>query len=222
MPPIPSIKSAPGRPVIERRQNSTTSWNAIARPSCLAAICGESGALNRHGEICSTSASSAGRPNASKQGGRIAAVPGAGVKSADDRLDRRDRAAGCLHVPDQPRGDEGLAYVGPGRGDEERCHCTGVAQVVAALRTCERTSSASRSISSSGCCAVKVRRRRAVPAGTVGGLMATTRKPSSASILDASSAVPASPSTTGTIGLAGSGSPARRAKALAFARGSAA
>src|SRR4051812_42764078 len=161
-------------------------------------------------------------PQRHKQGGRITAVPGAGVKSADDRLDRRDRAAGCLHVPDQPRGDEGLAYVGPGRGDEERCHCTGVAQVVAALRTCERTSSASRSISSSGCCAVKVRRRRAVPAGTVGGLMATTRKPSSASILDASSAVPASPSTTGTIGLAGSGSPARRAKALAFARGSAA
>ena len=34
---------------------------------------------------------------------------------------------------------------------------------------------------SSGCCAVNVRRRRAVPAGTVGGRIATTRKPSSSS-----------------------------------------
>ena len=38
-------------------------------------------------------------------------------------------AASCMHVPDQPRSDEGLAYIGPGRGDEERCHCTGFAQV---------------------------------------------------------------------------------------------
>jgi hypothetical protein len=46
--------------------------------------------------------------------------------------------------------------------------------------------------------------------------MATTRKPSSASILDASSAVPASPSTTGTIGLAGAANVAERSGQSGF------
>ena len=81
----------------------------------------------------------------------------------------------AAEVPDQAGGDEGLADVGAGRGDEERGHALRCRR---GARMRVRTMSASRSISASGCCAVKVRRRRAVPAGTVGGRMATTRKPS--------------------------------------------
>ena len=55
--------------------------------------------------------------------------------------------------------------------------------------------------------AVKVKRSRAVPAGTVGGRIATTRKPSASSSCEASSAASASPITTGTIGLCASGRP---------------
>ena len=56
-----------------------------------------------------------------------------------------------------------------------------------------RTISASRSISASGCSAVKAKRSRAVPGGTVGGRIATTRKPSASSISDAASAASVSP-----------------------------
>ena len=47
------------------------------------------------------------------------------------------------------------------------------------------TSAASRSISPSGWAAVKVKRSRAVPAGTVGGRMAVTRMPSASNNRDA-------------------------------------
>ena len=63
-----------------------------------------------------------------------------------------------------------LTDVGAGRGNEDRAH--------AWTRTRLRMISASRAISASGCAALNVSRNRAVPSGTVGGRIATTRKPS--------------------------------------------
>ena len=49
---------------------------------------------------------------------------------------------------------------------------------------------------------------RALPFGTVGGRIGTARKPSASRMRAAASASSASPTTTGTIGLAASGRPA--------------
>jgi len=67
---------------------------------------------------------------------------------------------------------------------------------------------------------VNAKRSRAVPAGTVGGRMATTRKPSLSSISDAASAASASPMTTGTMALCASGRLSARVKSLALRNGS--
>ena len=80
---------------------------------------------------------------------------------------RRPARPGGAPMPDQAGGDEGLADVGAGRGDEDRAH--------ALRRMRVRTISASRAISASGCAALNDSRSRAVPSGTVGGRIATAR-----------------------------------------------
>src|SRR6516165_2201995 len=157
-----------------------------------------------------------------QQDGWIARRPVCLVETGDDRFDGVDETPDHAQVADQRCGDEGLADIGAGCGNENAAHWAGIAAAVGCARMRMRTISARRSISSSGCWAVNVRRSRAVPGGTVGGRMAVTRNPASSSSAEAASAVEAFPSTTGTIGLSGSGSQAARANALAFASGSAA
>src|SRR5262249_13901355 len=118
-----------------------------------------------------------GAPKRREQYRRIALVPRAGIEPAGNRLDGGDRTTGAADMPDQACGEEGLADIGSGRGDEDGGHCVWAPLAGAGARPRVRMPSASRSPSSSGCCGVRVSRGRAVPAGTVGGLMATTRKP---------------------------------------------
>src|SRR6202030_719288 len=134
------------------------------------------------------------------------------IESADDRLDGIDRVSELTQMADQRRGHIGLADVGAGRGDEDGAHeWRPITRV--------RTIPARRSISASGCCAVKAKRSRAVPAGTVGGRMATTRKPPASSISEAASAASASPTMTGTMALCASGRLSARVKSLALRNG---
>src|SRR5262245_4187068 len=149
-----------------------------------------------------------------QQDSRIAGIGHRSIIAAHDRLERVDWLVGLAQIADERGSHEGLADVGAGRGDEVGSHSY--------ANSFSRTISASRAISSSGCCAVNVRRRRAVPAGTVGGRIATTRKPSRSNACEADSAASSSPMTIGTIGLCASGSPARRVNAFAFATGRAA
>src|SRR6516165_6154695 len=137
------------------------------------------------------------------------------IEPADDRLDRVHDLAHLTQVPDQRGGDKGFPDIGSGRGDEDR----GQGQC---LSTCVRTSCASRAMSPSSCCAVKAKRKRAVPAGTVGGRIATTRKPLSRRIFDAASAAPLAPTITGTIALSASGRLRAPVNSLALRNGSAA
>ena len=46
------------------------------------------------------------------------------IKTADHRLDCVARPAGGAQIADEADGDEGLADVGPGRGDEDRGHAS--------------------------------------------------------------------------------------------------
>src|ERR1700732_2914277 len=119
---------------------------------------------------------------------------------------------------DEARAHKSLANFGPGAGYED-CGHLGVSWRAGANATRARTPSARRAISSSGCRAVKAKRSRAVPTGTVGGRIAVTRKPSSASFFDAFNAAPGSPRTSGTIGLCASGRARREVNARALARG---
>src|SRR5579883_747114 len=134
----------------------------------------------------------------SQQGARIAGLRLRRIEAAGQRLERRDGAAAAAEFGNEPAGDEGLADVGAGTGDENRAHAS----------TRSRIKAASRSMSASAWPAVKANRNRAVPSGTVGGRMATARKPSSSSRRDAASACSALPKITGTMALCASGKPA--------------
>ena len=127
------------------------------------------------------------------------------IEAADHRLEGIDGPAGVAQMPDQRGGDKGLADIGAGAGDEDGGHRSALQDAVA-------HEAARRSISASGWPAVNVKRSRAVPAGTVGGRIAITRKPSASRSRDASSAASASPMTSGTIALVASGRPSRRVK----------
>src|SRR5262249_6468822 len=113
-----------------------------------------------------------------EQRGRIAVLPCIRVEAGDKGLYGVDRAGGRgAQAADQTGGYESFSNVGARRCDKDGTHCAGIATRSdrARMRVC--TTSARRAISSLGCCAVNVRRRRAVPGGTVGGRMAVTRKP---------------------------------------------
>ena len=101
----------------------------------------------------------------------------------------------CAQLMDHAAGDEGLADIGAGGGDEDGGH--------AAIATRVRTRSASRAMSASSWRAVKAKRSRAVSAGTVGGRIGTTRKPSASRRRAAVSAASAEPTISGTIWLVG-------------------
>src|SRR5262249_56445133 len=77
-----------------------------------------------------------GVPERREQNRRIAVLPRVGIKAADDRLDGGDRAAGAADMPDQACGEEGLADVRSGRGDEDSGHCASVTLARACARTC--------------------------------------------------------------------------------------
>src|SRR5262249_54439618 len=143
-------------------------------------------------------------PERGEQNGGIARVPCVRGETTDNRFDPGDGAPRGGNISGQNRGDERLSDIGFGRTDENGAHFTSVVIAGASATIRLRTSSAKRSTSRSGCCAVNVSRKRAVPIGTVGGLIAMTRNPSSCSSLEAFSAASGSPTSTGTIGLAGS------------------
>ena len=63
-----------------------------------------------------------GAPERREQHAGIAARGIRGIEAADHRLERVDVPAGVAQMPDQPGGDEGLADVGAGRGDEDGGH----------------------------------------------------------------------------------------------------
>src|SRR5450631_1513776 len=158
------------------------------------------------------------------------------IITAHHRLERVHGLPGLAQITDQPGGDEGLADVGAGRGDEIGGHVLRLFRFAhdlirkpvptfrdhARTKILLRTISARRVIASSGCCAVNVSRKRAVPSGTEGGRMAAARKPSSASRREAASVASSSPIITGTIGLCASGRPTAFVKAFAFCTGRAA
>ena len=210
MPPTPSMNSMPSAASTAARLNAT---------SCVeidAAVLARGGEIGRQ-RRAETPGRDARRFRRRRLAGRAraAAPPGSlvsdhrGIEAAHHRLERCDRPGRPRAGADQPGGDEGLADIGAGRGDEDRRPRSSTRP-----RCASRTMPASRSIASSGCCAVNVSRSRAVPAGTVGGRMATARKPSSSSRREAASASLSSPIITGTIGLCASGRPATRVKAL--------
>src|SRR5262249_58460236 len=124
-----------------------------------------------------------------------------------------DGAPARPQLVDDAAGDKGLADIGAGGGDEDGSH--------AALATRVRTRSASRAMSPSSWRAVKAKRSRAVPSGTVGGRIGTTRKPSASRRRAAASAASGPPTISGTIWLFAGGSPARAVKARALASGAA-
>ena len=196
-PPMPSISS---RPVDARRWRRARTHQCVeidARASRAARPCRATAARRSARARCARSRLSVDRlAERGEQHARIARRGGGRIEAGDDRLERVDRAGRRARpVPDQAGGDEGLADVGAGRGDEDRAH---------ALRQDARAHDARRGGRSraSGCAALKVSRSRAVPSGTVGGRIATTRKPSCFEQLrEASSAAAASPITTGTIAL---------------------
>jgi hypothetical protein len=74
------------------------------------------------------------------RGAAIAERRGRDVETADHGLERVDRLSGIAQRADQSRGDEGLANIGAGGGDEVCCHVN--------IRS--RTTRASRAISLSG------------------------------------------------------------------------
>src|SRR6185437_7117497 len=135
------------------------------------------------------------------------------VEAADHRLDRLDDAAHLAEMTDKRSRNVSFAHIRAGGGDEDCGH--------GHLVTRRRTLSASRSISASGCWAVNAKRSRAVPGGTVGGRMPTTRKPSSSRDRAATMVASLSPRTSGTIALCGSGRLSDRVNRLALRNGSA-
>ena len=91
-------------------------------------------------------------------------------------LERRatpDLAGSIIDGAQQARGDPGLADAGVGAADEQRGHAQALSAVSAA---CSSASAAtSPRTSASAWAALRVMRRRAVPAGTVGGRIALTQ-----------------------------------------------
>ena len=155
MPPTPSIKSAPGGFVIERRQNSTTSWNAIARPWCLSPPYAGKAEPEPPRRNMLDLRQFGRAPQRQKQGGRIDCCARRRGQSADDRLDAataRPVACMCRINPVATK----VCLSVPVAVMKNAVIALGLHRSLAAVRTRERTSSASRSISSSGCCAVKV------------------------------------------------------------------
>ena len=182
MPPTPSMNRMPlsrvDRGAAERDQLVEVDAAAFARG-------GEIGRQRRAEAPGRDALDFVGRdrpPERGEQHRRIAGLDHGGIVAAHHRLERvRPLWPALAQIADQPGGDEGLADIGAGRGDEIGGHDS------VPPRSCRARVAASRAIWSSGCCAVKVRRRRAVPAGTVGGRMAAARKPSSASRREAAS-----------------------------------
>ena len=102
-----------------------------------------------------------------EQRGWIGVLPPVLVKPGDDGFDRVHLRTCAAQMPDQRCRQKGLADIGAGAGDESSSHCAGIARASERTSTRLRISSASRLIASSGCCAVKVKRSRDVPCGTV-------------------------------------------------------
>ena len=197
MPPTPSIRSLPECFWMARCENATSSSNGRARRSRLLATSGESGAAYRQGEMRSISSTVTGLPSA------LSSIP-ASLPSASDTskpvvtgLSASTGSPAVRPMAQQTGGDECLADVGAGRSNEERAHRPGNMR--------SRNTAARREMSSPLCSAENVSRSRAVPSGTVGGRIATTRKPSFSNNRDASSASSASPMTMGTMALCASG-----------------
>ena len=120
-------------------------------------------------------------PQRLQENRRIAGRGDGKVIATHNGLERIDRSTRFAQARDQAGGDEGLADVSARGGDKISGHRFRTI-------TLSRTMVASRSIASSGCCAVNAKRRRDVPAGTVGGRIATARKPSFSMRRDASRA----------------------------------
>ena len=129
---------------------------SIARPSRRAAMCGRERRLEPPGRdaLDLRRSPAGGRAPRAARPGRCPARR-RGSKPLTTGLMRVDRAAGARKCRIKPARDEGLADIGAGRGDEDSGHRYAVdGQWTRRMRS--RTSSASRSISASGCCAVKV------------------------------------------------------------------
>src|SRR5262249_33916579 len=114
----------------------------------------------------------------SAQHAGIARRGGGRIETADHGFERSDFAPRGATMSDERRRHERLADIGAGTGDEDRGHVGACSRVWAPSGRSRHTTRARRSISASGWPAVKVNRSRAVPTGTVGGRIATTRKPS--------------------------------------------
>ncbi len=156
-----------------RRQNSTSSSKSMARPSRARRHVGRERRRESATARCARSPpASTGAPERREQHAGIAARRVGRVEAADHRLDApRPRGPASRRCRIRPAVTKVLPMSVP-------VAVTKIAVTAQRTRMRLRTMSARRSISASGCCAVKVKRSRAVPAGTVGGRMATTRKPS--------------------------------------------
>ena len=171
MPPTPSMSTTSVCVPIARRENATTASKSSVRPSRRAATSGASGAANRNGAMRSISAR---RDRAAERGKQDAWIARAGfgrVEPADHRLERCDRSAGRAKMPDQAGSHERLADFGAGRRNEYGGH--GTARQDPACARAQRAAPPPRPDAR----ALKVRRRRAVPAGTVGGRIGDHEKP---------------------------------------------
>src|SRR5579862_504412 len=112
-----------------------------------------------------------------------------GIEAADHGFERFDLAATAAQTGNKTGSDESLADFGSGRSDENGGQGERHPQTRESKRSV--TTWAKRSISRSAWSAEKAKRNRADPSGTLGGRMATTRKPSSSSIFEALSAASA-------------------------------
>ena len=119
MPPTPSMNSVPRVPSMacaaEGDQPRRSRWRGLRGRRRRS---GDSGARKRQGAMRSTSSARHRPPERAKQHRRVAGLDHRGVVAAHHRFQRVDRRAGLAQPADQAGGDEGLADVGAGRGDE--------------------------------------------------------------------------------------------------------
>ncbi len=121
--------------------------------------------------------------------------------------------------PGDHRGDDGLADLGAGAGDEDPVHRSGGERRSSAApaaadpgsRAAPPITPAAQRSSAARCVAITVRRRREEPSGTVGGRIPWAKTPRSRTRSQSSIVRPASPTPTGTIWVAES--PAARPSA---------
>ena len=214
MPPTPSMNSMPEVAATARRLKAINSSKSMR---ALLARGGEIGRQRRAEAPGRDARDFVGADRLAQrleQHRRIAGLDHGGIVAADHRLERVDGGAGAAQMPDQPGGDEGLADVGAGRGDEIGAHWTSIFSRTQAGEAVDRVVGMLRGEGEPQPRGAGRHRRRAD-----GARRGSLARPASAEAASASSSAPI---TTGTIGLCASGRLVARVKRRAFCTGSAA